>query len=126
MTLRDAPAALWLALTLLVLPWAAIESARRRRARAPAARDEERSRPTSRPRLYLASTLGIAQFLLVTAFLDGVDRWGAGTLPLARRLGVAIPEGSGEPDPTLPTEPPPPAESPASPPAPRASAANRP
>jgi len=75
MTLRDIPAFLWLALILVVIPWSGIVSARRKRAGLPRSARAKRIEALSRPSLYLASLLGLAQLLLVTVLLDGIDRW---------------------------------------------------
>ena len=75
MTLRDIPAAFWLALVLVLVPYGAIESARRKRAGAAPSERNEGMRAKSRPRLYQASVLGIGQLLLVTVLLDWIDGW---------------------------------------------------
>jgi membrane protease YdiL (CAAX protease family) len=77
MTIRDVPAFLWLALILVAIPWGAIVAARRKRAGLPLSERAQRAEGMSRPTLYLASVLGIAQLLLVTVLIDGIDRWPA-------------------------------------------------
>lgn len=75
MTLRDIPAAFWLALILVLVPYGGIESARRKRAGAAPSERSARIAALARPRLYLASVLGTGQLLLVTVLLDWVDHW---------------------------------------------------
>lgn len=69
MTLRDIPAALWLALVLVIVPWLSFDAARKRSAgAAPAA-------AMPRARIYRLSVLSMTQLLLVTVLLDWIDRW---------------------------------------------------
>lgn len=75
MTLRDVPAAFWLALILVLVPYGGIESARRKRAGAAPSGRSARIAALPRPRLYLASVLGTGQLLLVTVLLDWIDHW---------------------------------------------------
>ena len=75
MTPRDIPAAIWLALVLVVVPWGGIESYRRKRAGAVRSERAERTRNLPRPRLYWLSVWGIAQFLLIALLLDWIDHW---------------------------------------------------
>ena len=75
MTPRDIPAAFWLLLVLVAIPWGGIESFRRRRAGAASSERAQKALDRPRPQLYRLSTWGIAQLLIVTVLLDGIDRW---------------------------------------------------
>src|SRR6187401_1265595 len=77
MTLRDIPAALWL---VLLLVWAPIQNVRAGLRLRGAAREGEsaaikRMRSRTRPQLYLASVMGLAQIFVITLLLDWIDGW---------------------------------------------------
>ena len=75
MTPRDIPAAIWLALVLVLIPWGGIERHRRKTSGAQSSERAERLRALPRPRLYRLSAWGTAQLLVVTVLLDWIDHW---------------------------------------------------
>lgn len=75
MTARDIPAAFWLTLILVVVPWGGIESHRRRRAGAVTSERANLAAGRTRPHRYRAGALGIGQYLLVTVLLDWISGW---------------------------------------------------
>ena len=72
---RDIPAAIWLAVVLVLVPWGGIENYRRKRAGVVASEPAKRTPDRPRPLLYRLSTWGIAQLLIVTVLLDWIDHW---------------------------------------------------
>jgi membrane protease YdiL (CAAX protease family) len=79
MSLRDIPAALWLALLLV---WAPIQTVRvglrlRGAARAGESATLQRMRDRTRPQLYRDTIFGLAQIFVITLLLDWIDGWRA-------------------------------------------------
>ena len=77
MTPRDIPAALWLVLLLVWAPYQTMRVGLRMRGPARAGDSEgvRRLRTRTRPQLYLGAVVGLAQILVITLLLDGIDRW---------------------------------------------------
>jgi membrane protease YdiL (CAAX protease family) len=84
-TVRDIPAALWLALVLVVVPWLSFRQARMVARMATAGPGNAGA--TARLRIYRLSVLSQAQLLLITVLLDWIDRWAV------VRKALAFPRG---------------------------------
>jgi membrane protease YdiL (CAAX protease family) len=74
-TPRDIPAAFWLSLVLVLVPWGAIENERRKRAGLKPNPRAAQVQALPRPKLYVASMLGMLQFFVVAIFLDWIDHF---------------------------------------------------
>ncbi|HKQ58743.1 MAG TPA: CPBP family intramembrane glutamic endopeptidase [Candidatus Eisenbacteria bacterium] len=72
---RDIPAAFWLLLVLVAIPWGGIENHRRMRAGALTSERADRALNRPRPSLYALSVWGTAQLLVVAVLLDWIDHW---------------------------------------------------
>ena len=75
MSLREVPALLWVALLLGVLPVLAVVNGIALRSKRSRSAGAARMRSLTRPQLYRATMLGLAQLLAVTLLLDGIDRF---------------------------------------------------